>query len=153
MFISDMSYYTETLMFFIWREEVFRKEKKKSNHGDHGRILFPDVPRPSPPRPQKVRLCCCIVELSLSGLDPRTLASCSAYSYIHTHSLPPCAPSRRRRRCCCPQSLATAAASRSSPGLASPNARLISTSVPVPEPRDLSAVVWCGRVCGPSTNK
>lgn len=36
MFISDMSYYTETLMFFIWREEVFRKEKKKSNHGDHG---------------------------------------------------------------------------------------------------------------------
>lgn len=106
------------------------------------RILFPDVPRPSPPRPQKVRLCCCIVELFLSGLDPRTLASCSAYSYIHTHSLPPCAPSRRRRRCCCPQSLATAAASRSSPGLASPNARLISTSVPVPEPRD--CLLCCG---------
>ncbi|KAL6830469.1 hypothetical protein J3E69DRAFT_192551 [Trichoderma sp. SZMC 28015] len=79
---------------------------------------------------------------SLTGLDPRTLASCSAYSYIHTHSLPPCAPSRRRRRCCCPQSLATAAASRSSPGLASPNARLISTSVPVPEPRD--CLLCCG---------
>lgn len=36
MFISDMSYFAQILMLFILKEEVFRKEKKNPNHGDHG---------------------------------------------------------------------------------------------------------------------